>query len=81
MVEPITTGRCQPGGYIDVEVTGPDGAAFEEYSREQCQRFTGDGVRHRVKWSGRETVNEIPGYVKLRFFLQNAELYSFQFDD
>ena len=74
-------GRCQPGGYIDVEVTGPDGIAFEGYSREQCERFTGDDVRHRMRWSGRETVNEIPGYVKLRFFLQNAELYGFQFDD
>ena len=54
---------------------------WHEYSRDRCERFTGDAVRHPVKWSGRETVNEIPGGVKLKFYLRDAELYSFQFAD
>ncbi len=41
----------------------------------------GDAVRHPVKWSGRETVNEISGGVKLKFYLRDAELYGFQFAD
>ena len=45
------------------------------------RRFTGDSVHQRVNWSGRETVNEIPGGVKLKFYLRNAELYGFQFAD
>lgn len=74
-------GRCHPGGHIRVEVMDAWNNVWEEYSVEKCQTFTGDGVRHQVKWSGRETVNEIPGAVKLRFYLRNAELYGFQFAD
>ncbi|MCY3801402.1 MAG: hypothetical protein OXG46_07465 [Chloroflexi bacterium] len=74
-------GRCGPDGYIDVEIMDGWNNVWAEYSRDRCRRFTGDAVRHPVKWSGRETVNEIPGGVKLKFYLRNAELYGFQFAD
>jgi len=32
-----------------------------------------------VTWKGRDSLLGIPGAVKLRFHLRNAELYSFQF--
>ena len=57
------------------------GNVLDEYSRENSEPFTGDSVKHRLKWSGRTTVNEIPGAVRLKFFLQRAELYGFQFVD
>ena len=74
-------GRCGPDGYIDVEIMDGWNNVWAEYSRERCRRFTGDAVRHPVRWSGRETVNEIPGGVKLKFYLRNAQLYGFQFAD
>ena len=77
----IINGRCGPNGYIEVEIMDGWNNVWEEHSRDRCERFTGDAVRHPVKWSGRETVNEIPGSVKLKFYLRNAELYGFQFAD
>ena len=49
------------------------------YSGENCRAFTGDSVHHQIAWSKRDTVSEIPGSVKLRFYRRNAELYGFQF--
>ena len=76
----LINGRCDPGGYIEVEIMDGQGNLLEEYSRENVQRFTGDSVKHHVKWSGRTTVNEIPGSIRLKFHLREAELYGFQFD-
>ena len=72
-------GRCDADGYIKVEVMDTWNNVWDEYSGEACETFTGDAVRHQVKWSGHQTVSEVPGAVKLRFYLRNAELYSFQF--
>jgi hypothetical protein len=74
-------GKCNEGGYIDVEIVHNAGGTVEEFSRDRCERFTGDSVRHRVKWSAGDTLSEIPGAVKLKFYLKNAELYGFQFND
>ncbi len=75
----LINGRCKSDGYIEVEVMDNWNNVWDKYSRDRCETFTGDAVRHQVKWSGRETVSEVPSAVKLRFHLRNAELYSFQF--
>jgi hypothetical protein len=54
---------------------------WPEYAKDECETFTGDSVHHHVKWSGKPEVHEIPGPVKLRFYLRNASLYGFQFAD
>ena len=71
--------RCEPGGYVEVEVTDTWGEPLEGYSREDGRAFTGDDVRHHVRWSGRDAVNVEPRAVKLKFHLRHAELYGFQF--
>ena len=43
-------------------------------------RFTGDAVRHRVRWAGRDAVNVEPRGIKLRFHLRDADLYGFRFE-
>ncbi len=72
-------GRCDPGGYIEVEVRDRWDNVWDGFSREDCDTFTGDDIHHRVTWQGRDAVDEVPDSVKLRFYLKNAELYSFQF--
>ena len=74
-------GRCDEGGYIDVEIVHNTGAAAKGFERDQCERFRGDSVRQLVKWSAGDTVNRITGAVKLKFYMKNAEIYSFQFSD
>ena len=43
--------------------------------------FTGDSVRHVFSWRGRTDVNMIPGIVKVKFYLRNADLFAFRIAD
>ena len=72
-------GRCNRDGFVEVEIMDGWNNVWEEFSRKDCRTFTGDRVRHRMEWSGGSRVNEVPGPVKLRFYLRSAELYGFQF--
>ncbi len=36
---------------------------------------------HVVTWRGQSGVNMVPGYTRVRFYMKNAELYSFRFSD
>ena len=51
------------------------------FTRAESDRFSGDAVEHVVTWQGRSAVNEIVGYTRLRFYLKDAELYSFRVAD
>ena len=72
--------QCRPGGYVEVEVMDHWNNVSAGYSRDECHRFTGDSVRHRVRWASRDTVDEAALGAKLRVHLKNAELYGFQFE-
>ena len=74
-------GKCNGDGYIRVEIMDNWNNVWSGYGRDDCEEFKGDSVRHHVKWSEHDRVNEIPGSVKLRVHLRNAELYGFQFGD
>jgi hypothetical protein len=48
---------------------------------DECDSFTGDSVRHVVTWNGRSDISRFAGeVVRLRFEMQNAKLFAFQFD-
>ena len=69
-------------GSVAVEVLDERGRALAGYGKQECARFTGDAVRHTVKWAGREDVGRLSGRpVRLRCLLERASLYSFQFRD
>ena len=73
--------RCHSDGFVAVEVMDNWDNVWEGYARQDCRPFTGDSVHHKFSWSGGDAVNMVPGIIKLRFHLRNAELYSFQFAD
>ncbi|MHC4864362.1 MAG: hypothetical protein ACYTEX_09780 [Planctomycetota bacterium] len=51
------------------------------YSIKHCVPVTADSVRHTVTWKGSSDVGSIAGQVvRLRFELQNAKLFAFQFE-
>ena len=70
---------CNKDGYLDVEVTDVDENVLEGFSRKDCDTFTGDSVKAIITWKGK---TEIPhqDYLRLRFFMRNASLYSFKFE-
>jgi len=76
----VLNARVRPGGYVDVEVTDANDQVLPGFARAACERFTGDSLEHVIRWRG-DTANEaVPGgSLRLRFFMKDAELYSFAF--
>ena len=73
--------RCGEGGYVLVEAMDNWNNVWSGFARADCDSFTGDNVDHVVSWHGRTDINSVPGIVKLRFHLRNADLYSFRLAD
>jgi hypothetical protein len=72
--------ECAPEGSLEAAIADDQGVVVTGFERTNCQTVSGDGVALEVKWKGQ---SELPTgrFVRLHFFLQNAELYSFQFID
>jgi hypothetical protein len=71
-------------GRIRVEIQTPDGTAIEGYTLEDSQTIYGDRISHVVRWGpeGKNTadVGRLAGKpIRLRFVLQEADLYSLRF--
>jgi hypothetical protein len=77
----IVNGRCGKDGFIAAEITDNWNNVWSDFSRATCDVFTGDSARHVFSWRGRTDVNMIPGIVKVKFYLRNADLYSFRIAD
>ena len=74
--------RCRPGGSIRVEVADRHDRVLDPCSRDACDPFAGDSVQHVVSWAGNPHVPKSAGdgdWRVLRFFLRDADLYSFTF--
>jgi len=65
-------------GYVIAELLDRDGNVLPGFSREECVPFTGDSARHTLRWQS-ASLDEVQrtGDQKLRFFLRNADLYSY----
>jgi hypothetical protein len=74
----VINAKCRSGGSITVEVTDGNGSVLPGYERENCISFTEDGVDQRIRWQNKQTL-PVNGFIKLRFFITNASLYTFQF--
>ena len=65
-------------GSVAVAVLDEHGIQHEGFSRADCAVFDGDAVGHRVTWRTKTSLDELRGHsVRLKFYLRNAELYSF----
>ena len=74
--------RCRPGGSVRVEVADRYDEVLEPCSLTACDPFTGDAVRHVLTWGGDPRVaasGRDGAWRVLRFFLRDADLYSFSF--
>ena len=81
--ELVINAKCAPGGSIRVEVADRHDDVIEPCLKEHCDPFTGDSCSHTVTWKGDPRIpagsEERRFWRKLRFFLQDAELFSFHF--
>lgn len=80
----VINARCAPSGYVRGEVANQVDEVAPGYAREQCDVFAGDSTAHQVTWRGQA---DLPLFAegsavqvrKLRFFVRDAELFSFRF--
>ncbi len=74
--------NCQTaaGGSVRVEVQDGDGRALPSFALDKCQPITGDDIACAVVWQGGARLGSLAGKpVRLRFVLNDADLYAFQF--
>lgn len=68
------------GGSLTVELLDAEGKAIAGHSRDDCQAIRSDGIEQEVRWAGSSDVGSLQGEpVRLRFALQRAKLFAFQF--
>ncbi|MGC9318479.1 MAG: hypothetical protein ACP5KN_10675 [Armatimonadota bacterium] len=70
--------RTGEAGYVVAELLDAEGEVIPGFSRDQCNAFTGDSVRHVLTWKAEELPEEARhGDKKIRFILRNADLFSY----
>jgi hypothetical protein len=70
------------GGRIRVEIQDTGGQAIDGLALADCQPFSGDAIEHAVTWTGGANVGSLAGKpVRVRFELQEADLYSLRFTE
>ncbi len=68
------------GGSVRVGLETTEGKPIPGYEVTSCSPLTGDSIRKNIRWKNGEDVSSLKGKaVRLRFRLENADLYSIQF--
>jgi len=72
-------GKCAPGGYITADIVDRNNVVIPGYDKLYCNAFTGDSVRGELTWKrGKEFPKDmIDKDRKIRFYIKNADLYSY----
>ncbi|WP_114749840.1 hypothetical protein [Pleomorphovibrio marinus] len=69
---------AKKGGSVFVEVLEESGSVVPGFSKGECAPLTGDEISARVKWQDAD-FNQLSGRtIRLKFYLQNAEVYSIE---
>lgn len=78
-----TAGQGGGAGLADVrvQVLTANHEPLPDYSFDDADPVTTTGLAHEVSWNGNADVSSLQGQpIKLRFYIKNAKLYSFQFE-
>tara|TARA_B100000029_G_scaffold432671_1_gene445020 strand:- start:904 stop:2514 length:1611 start_codon:yes stop_codon:yes gene_type:complete len=69
-------------GSVRVAIEHPDGTPVTGFSLADCPTYFGDTLDRTIVWNGQQQPGRMAGTpVRLRFVLQDADLYSFRFSD
>lgn len=67
------------GGYIQAEIVNHSDEVYPGFSRQECDAFSGDTVKHTFSWRGK-TDFPVEQRRKIRFYLRNARVYTFKLE-
>jgi hypothetical protein len=67
-------------GSLRVEIQTAQGRPFDGFALSDFQPLRGDAIAQTVRWKGGQDVSSLAGKaVRLRFYLQDGDVYSFRF--
>jgi hypothetical protein len=73
--------RTAGNGSLLVEIQDAAGKPLSKFALSDCQPMTGDDIAHIVKWKAGSSVSALAGKpVRLRFVLEDADLFSLKFN-
>lgn len=65
-------------GHISAELLNRKNQTVPGFSRQDCITFQGDSVKHALRWKTESfTSQQLKGDFKIRFWIKNADLYSY----
>lgn len=68
------------GGHLQVEIQDETGQAIQGFRLEDCVPLIGDSIQQAVRWKDNPDLSRLAGrLVRLRFVLQDGDLYAIQF--
>lgn len=71
--------QTKSSGSIRVAIESRDGKVLDGYGKNDCLPMNGDALREQVAWKSGADISALDGkVVRLRFFLEEADLYSLQ---
>lgn len=77
--------RCEPGGWISVELndntptaTRPPRTGFSGFTFGECDRVMGDSEDTVVTWGGKSDISEVGDSVAIRIKMFRAKLFAFR---
>ena len=74
----VINARVSPGGAIAAEILDRHDRVVPGFSRAECEPFAGDAVAHELRWkAGKLPTGDAHPDWKIRFWLHNAELFSY----
>ena len=66
-------------GAIQVEVLSEAGETIAGYERSSCPILSADSLCRQIRWKEEKSLKDLQGQrIRLKFYLSNARLYSFQ---
>ena len=78
---PLRINAAARGGSVSLAVLDEQGTQHQGFGKTDCAIFDGDSVRHNVNWRNNVSLESLKGQViRLKFYLRNARLYSFNQD-
>ena len=74
--------KCAPNGYVAAELVDRNNEVIPGFEKTNCSAFTGDSVRGVITWkTARFPDAWIDKDKKIKFYIKNAELYSYLPED
>lgn len=67
------------GGSVRIELQSATGEVVPGYSLEEHVPMVGDSIEQVVRWSSSADLSQVPQPIRLRFQIQEADIYSLQF--